>query len=276
MPPKRNSNSINQEISLGETANQFLSTVSSTQATIQQEIFKFIRWFGEERAVSSITGQEIVNYSDQINFSTNTSNDHLTAVKQFLLYAHKKALTPSNLAPLVRIKKITVKSSISSSSRAKADEAIMLTSQGFEEMKAKLAKLKEERPKIAEELNRAAADKDFRENAPLEAAREKQGHVEGQIRQLEDTMKRAKIVEAVSDDVLRVMIGDCVTISEIESGEEIIYTLVSSREADIKHGKISSASPMGQSLFNKETGELLEVIAPSGVIKYKILKITRG
>ena len=72
----------------------------------------------------------------------------------------------------------------------------MLTSQGYEEIKNKLAALKEERPKIAEELRRAAADKDFRENAPLEAAREKQGHIEGQIRELENTVKRAKVVEA--------------------------------------------------------------------------------
>ena len=274
MPSKQNSSTAYPEISLGETANQFLSAIPSSQATTQQEIFRFIRWFGEGRVISSLSGQEIVNYSDQINSATNSSNAHLTAVKQFLLYAHKNGLTSTNLAPLVRIKKIAVKGS--NSSTGKVDEAIILTKQGYEEIKAKLIKLKAERPKIAEELNRAAADKDFRENAPLEAARERQGHVEGQIRQLEDTIKRARVVETDSDACERVMIGDCVTICDVESGDEIIYTLVSSREANIKQGKISIVSPMGQSLSNKETGAIFEVSAPSGVLKYKIIEIKRG
>jgi len=134
----------------------------------------------------------------------------------------------------------------------------------------------EERPKIAEELRRAASDKDFRENAPLEAAREKQGHVEGQILELENTLKKAKIIEASMRNGLKITMGDTVTVADASSGEKINYTLVSSKEANIQQGKISIVSPMGQALFNKEVGDTLEVSAPSGIIRYKIMNIARS
>jgi transcription elongation factor GreA len=128
---------------------------------------------------------------------------------------------------------------------------------------------------MADELRKAAADKDFRENAPLAAAREKQGHIEGKILELENTIKRAKVVEVSTESVLRITIGDVVTISDITSAEKINYTLVGSKEANIKQGKISIVSPMGQALFNKQIGDILEVNAPSGILKYKIMEISR-
>jgi len=124
-------------------------------------------------------------------------------------------------------------------------------------------------------LRRAAADKDFRENAPLEAAREKQGHIEGQIRNLENTLKRARVIDSLEEKGLKITMGDSVVLSYVESGERIEYMLVSSKEANIQQGKISLVSPMGQALFNKEAGDMLEVAAPSGVLTYKIIEILR-
>jgi transcription elongation factor GreA len=274
MPSKRRSQSSNPEIILGEAVGLYLSTVSSELSPgIQQDVFKFVRWYGETRQMASLTGQEIANYSEQMNSSPTKSTEHLSTVKQFLVYAHKQGFTAANLSAHVRIKKMSVKAP--AKSLAKAEEAIMLTSRGYEELKNKLSALKEERPKMADELRKAAADKDFRENAPLAAAREKQGHIEGKILELENTMKRAKVVEVVSESVLRITFGDTVTISDITSAEKINYTLVGSREANIKQGKISIESPMGQALFNKQIGDVLEVNAPSGMLKYKIMEISR-
>lgn len=252
----------------------YLSSVSSELSSgIQQDVFKFVRWYGETRQMASLTGQEIANYSEQLNSSPNKSIEHLNAVKQFLVYAHKQGFTAANLSAHVRVKKLPTKATVKS--QGKAEEAIMLTSQGFEELKNKLSALKEERPKMADELRKAAADKDFRENAPLAAAREKQGHIEGKILELENTIKRAKVVEVSTESVLRITIGDVVTISDITSAEKINYTLVGSKEANIKQGKISMVSPMGQALFNKQIGDILEVNAPSGILKYKIMEISR-
>lgn len=266
--------SDNPDSNLGQTATRFLLTISSESSPkVQQEVFKFIRWYGEDRRILSLTGQEIANYSEHMNTTSSQSAEHLTIVKQFLVFAHKQGLSTLNLAPHIRVKKTSSKRPATSGS--KAVDHIMLTSQGYEELRRKLSALKEERPRIAEELRKAAADKDFRENAPLEAAREKQGHIEGQIRDLEDTIKRAKVAETISAGVPRVALGDKITMSDMDTGEKIDYMLVGSKEANIRLGKISLASPMGQTMFNKEVGDVFEVSAPSGVLKYKILEISR-
>ncbi len=275
MAPKQHHQPADPETSLGDTATRFLLTVpSETSSETQQEVFKFIRWYGGERKIRTITSQEIANYSDQFQLPTVQAAAHLNAVKQFLSFAFKQGYIGSNLAAHIKVKKASVKSQ--SSTSVKAEEEIVLTRQGYDELKKKLAALMEERPKIAEELRRAASDKDFRENAPLEAAREKQGHVEGQILELENTLKKAKIIEASKQNGLKITMGDTVTVADAASGEKINYTLVSSQEANIQQGKISIVSPMGQALFNKEVGDTLEVSAPSGIIKYKIMNVDRS
>lgn len=275
MSSKHKPQSLDPAVTLGEMANLYLSTISSAQASeINQEIFKFITWYGEERQVASLTGQEIANYCDQFITPTTKSVQHLNIVKVFLAYVHKCGGTVSNLSAHIRVKKLPNKNS--NTVARKSEDRIIITTQGYEELERKLASLKEERPKIVEEIRRAAADKDFRENAPLEAAREKQGHLEGQIRDIENTLKRAKIVESTDDQGLRISIGDTATIFDTHSGERIAYTLVGPKEANITQGRISIVSPMGQALFNKEVGTVFEVNAPSGVLKYKILSISKS
>ncbi len=275
MPSKHKPPSENPGISLGETATRFLSSLTPESASeLQQEAFKFIRWYGEERPIISLTGQEVANYCEQFYASTTKSVVHLNAVKTFLGYAFKQGFTSSNLATHIRVKKLPARRA--SAGTVKAEEPIDLTKDGFEELKLKLAALKEERPRIAEELRRAAADKDFRENAPLEAAREKQGYIEGQIRDIENTVKRARVIESPTEKSLKISMGDTVIVTDRQSGEKINYTLVSSSEANIKQGKISIVSPVGQALFNKEAGDTLEVNTPSGVLTYKIVEIVRN
>ena len=102
MPSKQDSHPANPDISLGEAATQFLSKASPQSANIQQEVFKFIRWYGENKKIKSLSGQEVANYSEQINSSPTTPSDHLLMVKQFLSYLHKQKLTNVNLAAHMR------------------------------------------------------------------------------------------------------------------------------------------------------------------------------
>jgi len=274
MSSKQKPSPINKGFSLGEAATHYFSSLpSDTAGHIQQEVFKFIRWYGEERPIINLTGQEVANYSEQFGVANTKFTEHLHEVKTFLAFAFKQGVTATNLSVHIRIKKPA--SRRLSSSSLKAEEPIMLTKNGYNEMKSKLTSLKEERPRVTEEIKKAAADKDFRENAPLQAAREKQGHIEGQIRDLEETLKKARVFESVDKTGIRIAIGDTVAITDTMSGEKINYTIVSSQEANIKQHKISLASPMGQAIFNKEAGDLLEVNAPSGVLTYKIVEITR-
>jgi transcription elongation factor GreA len=257
---------------MGEAATHYFSSLPSNKAAhIQQEVFKFIRWYGEERPIINLTGQEVANYSEQFGVATTKSAEHLHEVKTFLTFAYKQGVVSTNLSAHIRVKKPAARRL--SANSMKAEDPIMLTQNGYDEMKSKLVSLREERPKVTEEIKKAAADKDFRENAPLQAAREKQGHIEGQIRDLEETLKKARVFESNDKPGIKITMGDTVAITDIVSGEKIDYTIVSSQEANIKQHKISLASPMGQAIFNKEAGDLLEVNAPSGVLTYKIVKI---
>jgi len=273
MPSKHQQKAANEEIGLEEVANRYLASISNEKVSeVQQEIFKFIRWFGGDRKINTLTGREIANYSEQFFSGSISSNQHLNAVKLFLIYAYKNSLIQSNLAVHIRTKKNTVKNSPAVTNK---EEPIIMTIQGYEELQRKLTSLKEQRPKIVDEIKKAALDKDFRENAPLQAAREKQAHIEGQIKDIENTLKRAKIIQPDSNQDLRVSLGDKVTLEDLSTGERITYMIVGSKEADIKQGKISVVSPIGQAMYNQEIGAILKVNAPSTMLKYKILKISK-
>ena len=122
-------------------------------------------------------------------------------------------------------------------------------------------------------MRRAAADKDFRENAPLEAAREQYGHLEGQIRELEEALKSAIVIGEKQRVALKVSVGDSVILRNLTSGEELHYTIVNSKEVDPTRGKISSASPIGKAIIGRGQGELVEVTAPAGKLRYQIEQV---
>jgi transcription elongation factor GreA len=155
----------------------------------------------------------------------------------------------------------------------KEAEQIHLTSEGHAALKSELEALQNERPRVAEQIRHAAADKDFRENAPLEAAREHQGHIEGRIRELEATIKGATIIKEKTSTTLRVGIGCTVDLSDLTSGEQLHYTLVSPSESNPTKGKLSIASPTGKALLDQEIGAVVEVAAPVGTFRYRIVGI---
>ena len=156
-----------------------------------------------------------------------------------------------------------------------APETISLTRQGHAELKAELAALQNERHEVIAEIRRAAADKDFRENVPYHAARERKGHMEGRITELEGILKTAVIINEKQKDSLKVGIGDSVVLCEAGSEEELCCTLVSPKEVDVARGKISNASPLGQAILGREQGETVEIIAPVGRLYYLIKRIER-
>jgi transcription elongation factor GreA len=128
---------------------------------------------------------------------------------------------------------------------------------------------------IAEALHLAMADKDFRENAPLDAARDQQAHLEARIRELEAILKRVEVMEegGVAPDTTRVQLGKVVVVHDIEAGEDLRFTLVHSHEANLALGKLSIASPLGKAVVERSTGDEVEVTAPGGVQRYRIAAV---
>lgn len=254
--------------SLGQVAIQFLLGLPSEERLkAQQEVYKFVRWYGEERQLSELTIPEVANYAEQVTSSTTEAPEKLGTIKAFLTYGYKQGLTRTNLAAHLKAKKTSPKST---SSKRYPQKAVLLTSQGYADLQAELTTLRNERPRIVEELQKAASDRDFRENAPLDAAREYQGQLEARIRELESTLRMAAVMDEKQAISHKVAIGDTVVLRDLASGEQADYTLVDPSEANPAEGKISIASPIGQALLGEEKGGKVEVKAPAGILHYQI------
>lgn len=261
---------MSEEKSLGEAAAAFLAGLPvDRKEEFRQELNRFVMWCGKSRSMSDLSALEVANYAESINSATTDVSKVTAAVKAFLVYAKKEGLTGANLSVHLRVKKTTA--ARISSTRGKPEKMVM-TEAGLEEIKSELENLRKERPKLAEDIRKAAADKDFRENAPLEAARQQQGMVEARIRQLEAMMKTA-VVNEERPSGLVVSIGTMVAIQGVSDSEEMTYKLVNPNEASPLKGKLSVSSPIGKALLGHKQGDVIEVIAPSGALKFKIVRI---
>ena len=140
-------------------------------------------------------------------------------LRAFLAYAKKAGWSQTNLATHLKTKKGKSGPAVAAGGRNQP-EAVSLTQQRYDELKAELENLKKRSRELVGEIQRAAADKDFRENAPLHAAREERGHVEGRIKELEETLKAATIIEEKKEPALKSSIGDSIVLCDLASGEE--------------------------------------------------------
>jgi len=260
----------NQNPSLGEAASRFLVGLPPEERrTSQQEIYKFIRWYGWERPFAELTAPEVANYAERLSLSDPDYVRKLELIRAFLVYAKKEGWSKSNLATHLKAKK--GKTSSQSLFRQSLPETI--SQQAYDELKAELAALKGKRLQAIDEMRRAAADKDFRENAPLEAARERSGQLEGRIIKLEEVLKSAVVIDGKQEVTSKVSIGDSIILRDLNSDEELCYTLVSPREVDPTKGKISVASPIGKAIIGRGAGEIVEVTTPAGKLRYQIKRV---
>ena len=155
-------------------------------------------------------------------------------------------------------------------------QRIYLTRKGYEELCEKLEFLKTvRRREISKEIGKAIAQGDISENAEYDAAKEAQALNEERVAELEDKLSRAQIIDDEDIPKDKAYIGATLTLKDLNSGEEIKYTLLSELEADYEQGKISVISPVGKALLGHKENDIVEVRIPAGTLKYKILKISR-
>ncbi len=261
-------------VGLGEAATRFLANLPATErGGSQREINKFVRWYGRERPFTGLTAPEVANYAERLSQSDTHYSGKLELIRSFLVYARKKGWSQDNLATHLKARKTRTK--VRSSSEKTVRKPVTLTQQGYDELVAELTALKNQRSQAIEEMRQAAADKDFRENAPLDAAKERRGQIEGRIMELEETLNSAGVIDGKRDDTPRINVGDSIVLQDLASGEELRYTLVSSREVDPSRGKISGASPIGKAAIGKIQGEVVEITVPAGRLRYQIKHIER-
>ena len=154
-----------------------------------------------------------------------------------------------------------------------SDKAPM-TREGYNALQEELKRLKTvDRPKISDEIGRAAALGDLSENAEYHAAREKQSFIEGRIREIDDKLARAEVIDkAVSNDG-KVTFGSTVYAIDLETDEKVTYRIVGEDEADVKARKISYKSPIARAFVGKKKKDIVEVQAPKGLREFEILDI---
>ena len=152
---------------------------------------------------------------------------------------------------------------------------VPMTVEGAERLKAELQRLKSvERPAIIQAIAEARSHGDLSENADYDAAKERQGFVEGRIAEIEHKLAGAQVIDpAEVDGDGRVVFGATVEIEDLDSGDVRRWQIVGEDEADIKHGKISITSPIARALIGKSEGDTVEVLAPGGVRGYEILAV---
>lgn len=149
---------------------------------------------------------------------------------------------------------------------------VILTKNGLRNLERELVKLRTvERRKIAERIRRAIEQGDLTENAEYAQAKEEQAFLEGRIAEIENKIKHAEIISEHKTKLNIIGLGSTFRVKL--NGNELIYTIVGSSEADPEHGRISNESPMGQAFLGKKAGDVVEVQVPGGGVKYKILEI---
>lgn len=152
---------------------------------------------------------------------------------------------------------------------------VPLTVLGAEQLKAELQRLKSiERPSVIAAIAEARSHGDLSENAEYDAAKERQGFVEGRIAEIESKLSNAQIIDPTTLDADgRIVFGATVKLLDMESDDEVRYQIVGDDEADIKLGKVSVNSPIARALIGKEAGDVAEVQAPGGLREYEVLDV---
>lgn len=152
-----------------------------------------------------------------------------------------------------------------------------ITTTGFSRMEEELKRLRTvDRPAIIIQIAEAREHGDLSENAEYHAAREKQGFIEGRIAELEDKIARAEVIDITKLSGNDVKFGATVTLIDDDTEEEVIYTITSEYEADLKSGLISLTSPVARALIGKAVGDMVEVTTPKGSKGYEVLAVKYG
>lgn len=153
---------------------------------------------------------------------------------------------------------------------------VYLTKKGYEKLSEELEYLKNiRRREISKAIGTAREHGDLSENAEYDAAKDAQGYNEKKISELEEKLSHVRIIEDQDIPHGEVLIGATVKLKDLDNGEELEYTLVSEEESDYDQNKIAITSPIGLGLLSHKENEEVDIKVPAGILRYKILKITR-
>jgi transcription elongation factor GreA len=251
-------------LKLSEALTQYITgTTATLDSYAHQELHRFGRSLGLDREVDTLAPPAIADYAEAVVAAGGDVHGRLAPLKEFLAYLKKHNFSAHSLAPHVKIPRATQRAMLASKA---ALELIPMTKEGKQLLQDEMDNIKGGRVGVIDAIRLAAADGDFKENAPLDAAREVQGKAEARVRELEETLRRSVILDPKVGKGVRV--GSTVVLQDLGSGKNVTYKLTDSAEADPPSGKISIVSPVGEALMGHNPGEEISVQTPKGERKY--------
>jgi transcription elongation factor GreA len=260
---------------LGQAISSYLSTVPLPEReTTARELGRFARWVGTDAIVGQISAVDVSRYQEQFPESSVDVNGRLMPVKSFLTSLKTQKLTATNLGAHIRLRRASTRAR-TAAEREQEPEETRITEEGFDRLQTELEHLeKTVRPEVTDSLKSAFADKDFRENAPYDAAKQRLSEVQGRINDIRRTLSAASIYTADSTET--VDIGTTVTLHSLDDDELVEFTIVGPGEVSAREGRISVQSPVGKALFARRQGEVVEVQTPAGAHAYRIERIEQS
>jgi len=268
---------VNDLTSVQEMIMLYISSLSqkSRKNDYLQELYRFSQWCGPDKQILKVSAPEVGDYNENaiIRLGIENSANRLAEVKKFLIFAYKEGFIIQNLSQHVRLRRPRKNSLNDKKSKYSSSTKESLTKQGYSELKRELESLKNERQPIADEIKRAAADKDVRENAPLEAARQEMGKLVARIDEIDNMLANHDVMESNEASEF-INLGSKVVLMDVKSKRKMKYVVVAAPEAKPFDGRISNLSPIGKAVYKKSVGEVVAVKTPRGLIQFEIMKVS--
>lgn len=255
---------------LAEAANEYLGSLKPGQRIAQENyIRRYVEFAGENTRTDILSGSRVESYADaQIRQSDPQAPDRVAALKAWFQFLKKRNYATQNFGVHIRVRRGGGRTASQTAQSRLEESPIELTAEGIRALQQELEHLNAQRPDIVKAISLAREDKDFRENAPLDAAREALAFNEQRRKQIEATLKRAVVVERGETE--RSTLGSTVTVTRLDTGKTLTYMLVGAREANASDSRISVESPVGRQLLGRKPGDEVAVAAPSGEILFRI------
>lgn len=258
---------------LGDAFKEYLDSLKPGQRVADEAFVKhYVSFVGYEQTIDTLSGSRVESYVETRITSTDPNAEvRVAALKRWFQYLKKKGHTTENFGIHVRVRRSG--RAASGAQRTRVEEApIEMTQEGLDQLQRELAELESNRPELVKAISIAREDKDFRENAPLDAAREALGYNEGRVKAIQEALKRAVVVRGGRDE--RSSLGSTVQVTRLNDEKALSYKLVSANEANAREFRISVESPVGKQLLGRAPGDEVVVEAPSGAIHLRIDAVT--
>ena len=262
-------------ITLGEALEEYLGTLApEAHNNASPFVRRYVEHAGHDTAIAALTGARVESYAEsQIQSSDPAAPQRVASLKAWFQYLKKRGYVEKNYGVHIRVRRAAGRASGAHAINA---APIQMTPEGLANLRGELAKLEGEVPALVKAISLAREDKDFRENAPLEAAREALAFNETRRREVNVTLRRAVAVDVNDSQDDRSTIGSTVQVIRLDTDHDTEYKLVSAREANASDRRISVESPVGKELLGRRPGDEVTVSIPSGVVQFRVTGVSKS